>query len=71
MNTLKTYLAEGNPREELLFFVGAALDAFHVQDHEDEPAIQEDDEEKNMMAGLCNSFWNGDAPQAAADDADF
>jgi hypothetical protein len=68
---LKTYLAEGNPMEELLVFAGAELDAFHVQDQEDEPAIQEDDEEKIMMAGLYNSFWNGDAQQAAADDADF
>jgi CRISPR/Cas system-associated endonuclease Cas3-HD len=64
-------LSEGNLMEELLSFVEAELDAFHVQDHEDEPAIQEDDEEKIMMAGLYNSFWNSDAQQAAADDADF
>jgi hypothetical protein len=65
---LKIYLAEGHPMEELLFFVGAELDAFHIQDHEDEPAIQEDDEEKIMVAGLYESFWNGDA---AGDDAGF
>jgi hypothetical protein len=68
---LKTYLAEGNPMKELLLFVGAELDAFHVQDHEVEPALQEDEEEKILMAGLYNYFWNGDAQQASADDSDF
>jgi hypothetical protein len=65
---LKTYLAEAHPKKELLPFVGGEFDGFHVQDHEGEPAIQEDDEEKIMMAGVCTSFLNGDT---AADDTGF
>jgi hypothetical protein len=65
---LKTYLAEAHPKQELLSFVGGEFDGFHVQDYEGEPAIQEDDGEKIMMAGVCTSFWNGDT---AADDTGF
>jgi hypothetical protein len=54
--------------EELLFFVGAELDAFHAKEFDEEPDVQRDEEENFMLEGIYNAFWNEGRTD---DDADF